>query len=410
MNLNPIVYAIPVFMLTVVIEAWVARRRGIKVYDIPDALTSLHHGVLSEVTGVLWKLAGLGMYAVVYENFRANDLQADSLAVFLFALLAYDFCYYWQHRLGHEMNILWAAHVVHHSSEYYNLATALRQSSTGRFLGWIFYLPLALAGVSPSVFFAVAVIDLLYQYWVHTELIGRLGWLDRVLVTPSNHRVHHGQNDYCIDKNYGGILILWDRLFGTFADEREGEKIVYGIRTPLNSFNPVWGNLHYYAQLWEESVRTRGWRAKLGIWIAPPGGWTDQPLAHFDTATFSYYDRQTPTAIRWYAWIQYSLIIPCLAQLLAIGAMLPIAMTLTYALGIIVTTVTIGFLLEGRHIAGILEVMRVSLFGGAFAASSTWFGFESPSLLRFDIGVFALASVIWLVPHARSAKLVPSAS
>lgn len=153
-------------MLTVLIEAGLARRRGLAVYDIPDALTSLHHGVISEVTGVLWKLAGLGTYALVYANFHATELPADSWLIFVFALLAYDFCYYWQHRMGHEMNVLWAAHVVHHSSEYYNLATALRQTSTGRFFGWVFYLPMAVIGVPPTLFFTVAVIDLLYQYWV----------------------------------------------------------------------------------------------------------------------------------------------------------------------------------------------------------------------------------------------------
>ena len=405
--MNPIVYAIPVFMLTVVIEAWLAHRRGLRVYNIPDALTSLHLGVVSEVTGVLWKLAGVGIYVLIYENFRAADLPTDSLLVFLLALLAYDFFYYWQHRLGHEMNVLWAAHVVHHSSEYYNLATALRQSSTGRFLGWIFYVPMAIAGVPPSVFFTVAVIDLLYQYWVHTELIGRLGWLDRVLVTPSNHRVHHGQNDYCIDKNYGGILILWDRLFGTFADERADEKIVYGIRMPLRSFNPVWGNLHYYAQLWNESRNARGWRAKLSIWFAPPGGWTDQPLAHFERASFAYFDCRTPTALRWYAWIQYSLIIPCVAQLLAMGAALPIGQTLSYALGIVLTTVCLGLILEGQRFGKPLELLRLTIVGGGFAVAPEWFGVAVPIEFRAIGAVFALASVIWLSRQPAPGPVTP---
>ncbi|MBN0802724.1 sterol desaturase family protein, partial [Pseudomonas aeruginosa] len=141
---------------------------------------------------------------------------------------------------------------------------------------WIFYLPMAVAGVPPSVFAGVLLIDLLYQYWVHTEVIGRLGWLDRIFVTPSNHRVHHGQNDYCMDTNYGGILILWDRLFGTFAEERKDEKVIYGVRTPLQSLNPFWGNMHYYIELWQKSKATPGWRAKLGVWLAPPGGWHDE--------------------------------------------------------------------------------------------------------------------------------------
>ena len=394
--MNPIIYAIPVFMLTVLIEAWLAKRRGLAVYDIPDALTSLHHGVISEVTGVLWKLAGLATYTLVYKNFHATELPADSLAVFAFALLAYDFFYYWQHRMGHEMNLLWAAHVVHHSSEYYNLATALRQTSTGRFFGWLFYLPMAVVGIPPTVFFTVAVIDLLYQYWVHTELIGRLGWLDRVFVTPSNHRVHHGQNDYCIDKNYGGILILWDRWFGTFADERSGEKIIYGIRKPLKSFNPVWGNFHYYVDLWKESVHATGWRAKLGVWLAPPGGWTDAPLAHFDTATFVGYDRKTPTAMRWYAAIQYALLVPSVVHVLAIDIKAMPALAVIYVLAIIATTVSIGLLLEGRQIARKIEMLRVTLLGMAFSGLPDWFGFDAPLVMRWVLATFALASLIWL--------------
>ena len=394
--MNPIIYAIPVFMLTVLIEAGLARRRGLAVYDIPDALTSLHHGVISEVTGVLWKLAGLGTYALVYTNFHATELPADSWLIFVLALLAYDFCYYWQHRMGHEMNVLWAAHVVHHSSEYYNLATALRQSSTGRVFGWVFYVPMAIIGVPPTLFFTVAVIDLLYQYWVHTELIGCLGWLDRVLVTPSNHRVHHGQNDYCIDKNYGGILILWDRLFGTFADEREGEKIIYGIRKPLQSFNPVWGNFHYYADLWRESVQAIGWRAKFGVWFAPPGGWTDAPLAHFDPSTFVGFDRQTPSAMRWYAAIQYTLLVPCVVQILAMDVKAAPFQAVVYVLLVVATTVCVGLLLEGRQVAQKLEMIRLLLIGAAVALMPDWFGFDTPIALRIVLALFALASSIWL--------------
>jgi alkylglycerol monooxygenase len=138
----------------------------------------------------------------------------------LLALVLYDFCYYWLHRMGHEVAVLWAAHVVHHQSQDYNLSTALRQTSSGALLGWVFYLPMALAGVPPLVFGTVALVDLLYQFWVHTEQVGKLGWFDRWFCSPSNHRVHHAVNDGYLDKNYGGILILWDRLFGTFQRRR----------------------------------------------------------------------------------------------------------------------------------------------------------------------------------------------
>ena len=163
------------------------------------------------------------------------------------ALIAYDFFYYWNHRIDHEVGLFWAAHVVHHQSDHFNLSTALRQSSTGALLGWIFYLPMAVAGVPPVVFVGVGLIDLLYQFWIHTELIGKLGWFDRVFASPSNHRVHHGINDRYLDKNYGGILILWDRLFGTF--EPEVEKPVFGVRGGLGTFDPIWANVAYYATM-----------------------------------------------------------------------------------------------------------------------------------------------------------------
>jgi hypothetical protein len=184
----------------------------------------------------------------------------------------YDFCYYWVHRAGHEINLFWASHVIHHSSEDFNLATALRQSATGFYFKWAFYLPLALLGIPTKVFVVVALIDLLYQYWVHTQLVRRLGILERFLVTPSNHRVHHGQNDYCIDKNYGGIFSLWDQLFGTYADERADEKIIYGIRKPLNSWDPVWANVQHYFVIGRLVRAARSGRERFMHVFGPPRG------------------------------------------------------------------------------------------------------------------------------------------
>ncbi len=156
------------------------------------------------------------------------------------AFVVYDFCYYWLHRLGHERNILWAAHSVHHQSEEYNLSTALRQTSTGFLLSWIFYLPLAVLGVPLAVFITVAALNLLYQFWVHTRHIPKLGWYEGFFVTPSNHRAHHAQNPLYMDRNYGGVFILWDRLFGTFQQEDDAEPPVFGVTRPLASWNPLW--------------------------------------------------------------------------------------------------------------------------------------------------------------------------
>jgi sterol desaturase/sphingolipid hydroxylase (fatty acid hydroxylase superfamily) len=227
--------------------------------------------VLSQLAGVFTKLAAIGVYAIVYEHAALWRLPSDALWVWIAGLLAYDFCYYWYHRFGHVVALGWAAHVVHHQSEDYNLSTALRQTSSGWIAGRLFYLPLAVLGVPPLVFATVALIDLLYQYWVHTQQIGRLGWFDRWFCAPSNHRVHHAVNDRYLDKNYGGILIVWDRLFGTFIEEGAHEPCVYGTRGPLRSWNPLWANLQTYAELATDCWRARSWADKLRVWFMHPG-------------------------------------------------------------------------------------------------------------------------------------------
>jgi sterol desaturase/sphingolipid hydroxylase (fatty acid hydroxylase superfamily) len=389
-------------MLTILLEAWVAHRRGVAAYDTADALTSLHLGMVSQVTGLFVKLAVLGVYAAVYEHWRLATLPADSAWVWIGALLAYDFLYYWAHRMGHEVGVLWAAHVVHHSSEFYNLSTALRQTSSGWLFGWLFYLPMALAGVPPLVLAGVGLIDLLYQYWVHTEMVGRLGWLDRVFVTPSNHRVHHGQNDYCIDKNYGGILVLWDRLFGTFADERDDEKIVYGVRTPLRSLNPLWANLHNYADLWRATRQVKGLRARLHVWFGPPGGWSGEPLDHFDAARFEHYRSNTPAPVAAYAMLQLALLIPCVSHLIAVAPSLDTGPLALYATLVVVSTLTVGALLEGRRAAIRIEQARATTLGLAFALLPAWFGFDAPLMLRTAVLVMLLGAAAWLEKNIKT--------
>jgi sterol desaturase/sphingolipid hydroxylase (fatty acid hydroxylase superfamily) len=294
-----IVLATPVFLGLIAAEWLLGRARGRDTYRLNDALSSLSLGVLSQVSGVFGAVIGVAIYAFVYEHIALWRLPTDSLWVWLGALLAYDFCYYWQHRAGHRIGVMWAAHVVHHQSEDYNLSTALRQTSTGFVFGWIFYLPLALAGVPPLVFGTVALIDLLYQFWVHTQQVGKLGWFDRWFCSPSNHRAHHAVNDRYLDKNYGGILILWDRLFGTFVEEDDSDPVVYGTRAPLRSFNPLWANLQVYRELWLDSWRASSWADKLRVWLMPPG-WRPADVAarwpkpSFDMARVQRFDPPLP--------------------------------------------------------------------------------------------------------------------
>jgi len=266
-----IVLATPVFFLLIAIEAFVGWRRGRVTYAWSDTLNSIGLGMMSQVVGVFTKLFTLGIYQWVYAHAALLPLGARSPGVWLGALLAYDFLYYWLHRAGHTVALFWAAHVVHHQSEEYNLSTALRQTGSGWLAGWLFYLPLALLGVPPLVFAVVALVDLLYQFWVHTRQIGRLGWFDRWFCAPSNHRVHHAVDDIYLDRNYGGILIVWDRLFGSFQPELDGHPCHYGTRSPLRSWNPVWANLEVYAALWHDCRHAARWGDKLRVWFKPPG-------------------------------------------------------------------------------------------------------------------------------------------
>ena len=376
--MSPILFAFPVFLLTMVVEAWLLRRRGLPGYDIADVVTSLHAGVLSQIAGVFTKLLTFAIYVLVFEKFAFVAWPTDNPLLWVLALLMYDFGYYWAHRLGHEVGIMWAAHIVHHSSEYFNLSTALRQSSTGGLFGWIVFLPLAVIGVPPAMLAIVGLTNLLYQYWVHTELVGRLGWLEKIIVTPSNHRVHHGQNDYCIDRNYGGIFIIWDRIFGTYADERAAEKVVYGVRKPVASFNPLWVNLHHYADLAAQAAQTPGWRQKLQVWLAPPGGWRDEHVRPFEVAGFERHGSATPADVRRYAVAHFIALNLMLVHFLMVQAQLPMAMRLAYAAVILGSAVAIGGLLERTRAAFRVEAARLMAIIAAIIVSPIWFTLATP--------------------------------
>ena len=396
--MNPIVYAIPVFMASILLEIVIARWKRVPTYDIPDALTSLHFGTLSQTIGAFVKVLGFGLYVAVYERWHAVELPTDAWWVWVAALVVYDFIYYWIHRFGHEVNCLWAAHQVHHSSEYYNLSTALRQSSTGAVVGWPFYLVMAVAGVPPLVFGVVALIDLLYQYWVHTELVRKLGWFDRVFVSPSNHRVHHGQNDYCIDRNYGGIFIIWDRLFGTFQEERDEEPVVYGIRKPLRSYNAVWGNLHVWKELFTNSwqaLRRGNASSAIAVFFAPPAGW-GQHVEHLDTKMVVRFDTATPRTVRMYALVQYGVFSLYATHFIAVAPELSLGVRLLYAGVIAAGALSVGWLLEGRKFALPVEALRLVALGGAFLLLPTWFGWAPTPQVKMAVLALLATSLAWL--------------
>src|SRR6218665_2411403 len=317
-----IVLVTPLFFLLIGLELWVGHRRGRNTYRLNDALSSIGLGMLSQLAGVLTKVFTLGLYVWVFDRAALWPLSAASWWVWALGLLLYDFLYYWHHRFGHTTALFWAAHAVHHQSEDYNLSTALRQTSSGWIAGWIFYLPMALIGFPPLVFAVVALVDLLYQYWVHTQQIGRLGWFDRWFCSPSNHRVHHAVNDPYLDRNYGGILIVWDRLFGSFQDELDEEPCVYGTRDALQSWNPLAAHWQVYGHLLRKMLRTRRWRDKLRIWWEPahwsPPCQTDAeaPAPPFDPRARRRYDPVLSRRRQWLACAAFLLLLGCTAAFL----------------------------------------------------------------------------------------------
>ena len=268
-----IAYAIPVFVVMLVLEAVSYRflpddeERG---YEVRDTATSLSMGLGSLVVGVPWKLLVLLVSAGVYQ-LAPWHVPMDTWWAWGLIFLADDLAYYWFHRAHHEVRVLWASHVVHHSSQFYNLSTALRQSWTPM-TSMPFWLPLALAGFPPWAILTQQAISLLYQFFLHTERVGRL-WrpVEWVFNTPSHHRVHHASNPGYLDRNYGGILIVWDRLFGSFAPETE--KVVYGLTKNITTHNPVRVAFGSFAELAGDMRSADRWRDRLGYALHHPG-WT----------------------------------------------------------------------------------------------------------------------------------------
>lgn len=373
-----ITWATPVFFLLIGIELLVAKLRGRRAYASGDAVNSIGLGVISQIVGVFSKLLTLGIYAWCVEHLALFTLPADSLWVWAGALLMYDFCYYWLHRCGHEVNILWAAHVVHHQSEHYNLSTALRQTGSGVLLGWLFYLPMALLGVPLKVFVVVALIDLLYQFWVHTEQIGRLGWFDRVFCSPSNHRAHHAVNERYLDRNYGGILIVWDRLFGSFVEEDDNDPPVYGTRSPLRSWNPLWANAEVYWHTAIDAWHARRWRDKLLVWLKPPGWRPADVAARFPKPAFVMpgrrFDPPLSSAMKVYVLVQFALLLAMATQFLGMAGMANLPTLLAYAAYLVAGLCVLGGLMEGRHWAWWVEGLRMLATALVPLLSSQWFG------------------------------------
>jgi len=265
-----IAWAVPFFLATLALEMLAARldpERAGRGYEWRDTATSLSLGLANVAVSAAVKFASMGLFLLAW-RFRVFDIPSAWWA-WLLLFFAEDLCYYAYHRAGHQVRVFWAAHVNHHSSTHYNLSTALRQSWTTPLTGPIFWLPLALLGFHPVMILTQQAISLVYQFWLHTEFIRSLGPLEQVFNTPSHHRVHHGRNIEYLDRNYGGILIIWDRLFGTFEPERA--PVDYGLTKNLETFDPIQVGFHEWVAMIRDVRRARGVREALERIFRPPG-------------------------------------------------------------------------------------------------------------------------------------------
>lgn len=388
MALNPIVLSIPIFFILIGIEVFYDRFAKKGVYRLNDALTNISCGITEQVSGVFAKVFTVGLYYGVYEYFRFFTVPTDWYWLVLLFLLV-DFSYYWAHRWSHEVNLFWAGHVVHHQSEEYNLSVALRQGALQKLFTSIVYLPLALVGFDPHWFLVLAAYNTLYQFWIHTQYIGRMGWLEYVFNTPSHHRVHHGRDPKYIDKNHAGSLIIWDRMFGTFQQEEEAPH--YGITSPINSWNPVYAQVQHVGNIWEDFSRVKGLRNKWMVLFGKPG-WLPEELGgyrapHAVAPDYQKFDRTVSTSLNVYVLVHYALLLAGTSYFLFnLDAFNGWGKALMAVL-IFYTSATLGQLMELQPKARTYELLRLALCAGALLLLF-------PAMLSMP-WVLVLAVVVW---------------
>ena len=393
--------AVPFFLIALVVEAIYGKLINQNTYRLNDTISSLFMGSLRGASGIL-KIGFSGyIYYQIESHFVLWRMDSDLLITWIFAFIAYDFFYYWMHRISHERQIFWASHVAHHQSEEYNLSTALRQTGTGFLISWVFYIPLFLIGVPSYVMVSVASINLIYQFWVHTRHIPKLGWYEYIFVTPSNHRVHHAQNDLYIDRNYGDVFIIWDRIFKTFQEENENEECIYGIRGSIQTFDPIKANLHIYSKIFKDisysltfSNIIKVLTAKTG-W-SPDGNLQASSTKKFNKSEFKKHNPETSTFIKVYALVQF--------LCMSFAAVVLFPSTIEYYQGLILLFVVSFSMyctakwLDAKKIIG-LEYLRLAMI---FVCSAYLYSISPQMFLFYILFIYLIINIIFL-PFLRRA-------
>ncbi|KAJ3267992.1 hypothetical protein HDV01_003617 [Terramyces sp. JEL0728] len=393
-------------------------------FRVNDLLTSVGQGTIQEMLKIFAGAFEITIYIYIWEHWRIYPLDA-TLYTWLFTFISTDLCFYWFHRLAHEVNLMWAGHAIHHSSEYYNLSTALRHSVFQELCSWIFYMPMALF-IPPSLFAFHKQFNLLTQFWIHTETIPRLGWLEYVINTPSAHRVHHGRNPYCIDKNYGGALIIWDRMFGTYQAELVypqvvkskdmEEKVAFGLTHPINTFNPLIIQTMHIQHVLKSAWQTPGVFNKIKVFLYGPG-WHEGTLRLGDPAEIPWIDPQNPP-VKYDPIIPTYLTIYCIIQTTVIAGIadyallrldsLPGVILKFTALWIVIGFYSVSTILENKAFAELIELGR-TILSIALAVYFIVFGsqYQLPVYVPIILTAFYVVSVGFVVWILLTKKGIP---
>lgn len=269
-SLNLVAFIIPAFFVFLGLEYFVAKRKKKEhLFNYESSVTNISVGIAERLLNLLITGSFYGLYHYMFEHFALWQIP-NAWWVWVLLLLTTDLVWYWYHRLGHEVNLFWGAHIVHHQSEEFNYTVSARITTIQAIVRNVFWCLLPLAGFHPAMVMAILVVHGTYSFFTLTQMIGKLGWLEHILITPSHHGVHHASNPKYLDKNYGDIFVFWDKLFGTFQKEEAHEKPVYGITHPLKSHSFLWQHFHYYAELWEACRRSKSVWGSIKIIFGKP--------------------------------------------------------------------------------------------------------------------------------------------
>lgn len=372
--------AMPVFLLLVLFEKWYGWRKGQDTVRVMDMISSLSSGITNVTKDVLGLSIAIISYGWLTRHIALVQVPEGWLT-YLIAFIALDLAGYWTHRIAHEYNFFWNNHLIHHSSEEFNLACALRQSISSIVkIFTIFLLPAAVLGVPEKVVAIVAPLHLFAQFWYHTQHIDKMGWLEKIIVTPSHHRVHHALNAAYLDKNYGQIFIFWDKLFGTFQEELPDLPPVYGITRPVQTWNPIKINFLHLWLLVKDAWRAQNWKDKFRIWLMPTGWRPDDVAAQYpvfkidDPYHFEKYDPPASAVLQWWTWFQMLVCLLFISYLFGRIAAIGSPGIFIYGLFIFLMVYAYTELMDNNRDALIWETLKNSMGLLILYQQGDWFG------------------------------------